>query len=335
MARILGLLIALGIIGCPSDSCESTPTFPSPPPLVGDEDLLPARNDTEPSFYDVLGFSGFALAQYPEDHIRAFVENGLRHDYNTVRVCSETGHWDRYSMGFGLGPYVKWLPPGPRAGTEAARQDVKKLLAVTAEYPNFWIELISSCTIKHLSFEQQNEWAGQVARLAKPWKHVFLNAVNEPQESSLSASEVLGLIRTLKTSKRPVGVDSGVGAGSWRFPIDWARECDWIGVHPRRNPDLSLEEIRNVISLNGPGPVLFNETTCFITDDEIEQFGFKMPNSLFYNEGLGSEEERRKSAIRYMNLFKKVSRARWYFHSLAGLHCQRTDFWMPHWRDES
>ena len=291
---------------------------PDTPPIVE-----PIRNDTEPSFHDVVEFSGFALAQYPESHIRAYVENGLFHGYNTVRVCSETGHWALEG--------VAYLPSGPLAGTPEAIEDVKRLLRVTAEYPNLWVELISSCTIKHLNARDQREWARQVGEIAKDYNHVFLNAMNEPWQSSLDFVEVLSLIRVLKDSGRPVGTDWVAEAGAWRFPRAWMRECDWIGVHPRRSPELTLDEIRTVINKNGPGPVLFNETTSYVSDVDKDQFGINVPNGLFYNEGMGTEDERKQMATDYMGLFKHVSRARWGYHMLAGLHCERTDFWMPRW----
>lgn len=274
-------------------------------------------------FKKVVGCSAFSLAQYPEDHIRAFIQHVKSRGYNTIRVLSETGHWDELNC--------RYLPAGPRANTPAAKRDVRKLLRVS-EQERIWVELVSSGTIKHLTFRFQNNWARKVAKLARPYKHVFLNAMNEPQQSSMSESEVLGLIRTLRAySGLPTGVDAPCEAGHWRFPRKWKAECDWIGMHPRRNPDLVSREIKNVVNLNGL--VLFNETTSYISDDEITKYRVHVPNALFYNNGMPKQGKRKSMARAYMRRFKRIPQARWYFHMLAGLHCQDVDFWMPVWKE--
>ena len=326
----VGAALVLMLMSC-GESCDNGlgPTLPPPTgsgvePEAGGEPVGPIRNDTEPSFYDVVGFSGFSLAQYSESHIRAYVENGMSYGYNTVRVCSETGEWDQSG--------VAYLPPGPHAGTPEAIEDVKRLLRVTAEYPNLWVELISSCTIKHyFDARTQRKWARQVGEIAKDYNHVFINAINEPWRSTLDFQEVLGLIRELKPYGRPVGTDWHALPGSWKFPRDWMRECDWLGVHPQRSPEPTLEDIRTIVNKNGPGPVLFNETTSYVSDSDIAQYGIGIPNGLFYNKGRGTEFERKQMATNYMELIRLVNRARWYFHMVAGLHCERTDFWMPRW----
>lgn len=267
--------------------------------------------------------SAFTLAQYPEDHIKAYVEHVQAHGYNTVRVLAETGGWKKYNRG--------WLPPGPDAFTKAARKDIKKLLRVTAEM-GIQVELVSSGTIRQMPFRYQVRWARKVAKWAKPFPHVFLNAMNEPQTSSLSQEEVLGLIRALKVSGLPVGVDSQAEAGHWRFPKIWKRECDWIGVHPRRSPELNLSEIQHVVDLNGL--TLFNETTSYISDEEIEEFKIRVPNGLFYNEGMPKQGKRKAMARRYMRRFYEILRARWYYHMLAGLHCKGTNFWIPRYQGD-
>jgi hypothetical protein len=208
-----------------------------------------------------------------------------------------------------------------------AEKNLKRLLRVTSEYPNFWLELVCSATERD-DHKQVLDWAVKVANLSKKYKHVYISAMNEPQMSNWTTGELNELLKILRRSGRLVGVDQPAEDGKWRF--NPSLRVDFRAVHPRRNPDLSLAEIQNVVRLNGL--TLFDETTCYISADDLKRWPNLKGNSLFYLEGKGTEKERRRAATKYMERFRQVRNARWFFHSIAGIACDRLDFWLPRWR---
>jgi hypothetical protein len=281
------------------------------------------RADTEVDFHQVVGVTAFSLATAEESSIRAFIAKVQAHGYNTLRVGSET-HWKGAKAGY--------LPHGPPISSDEARENLKRLLQVTATYPNLWVQLISSFTIKEgHTWQEQKQWARFVANKAKPYKHIFLSAMNEPHQSSYSYGEIQELLDILRASGRPVGVDYQAEGGHWRFPREL--RVDYIDFHPRRNPDLSLDELQNVVRLNGLS--LFTETTAFASDADIAEFPWLGHHSNIINEGHGTEKERFNIWRKYMERFRQVRRARWFAHSIALIRYGASwqgDFRLPRWR---
>ena len=266
----------------------------------------------------VIGASGFALAQYEQEHVKAFVGRLQGRAYNLVRVLSETGEW-------GGG----WLPKGPAAGSLKCRKDLDGLLSVTAEM-GIWVELVVSGTIKNRPLKEQMGWAKDVVKAVKGMDHVIVNVMNEPQQSSLTEEEVLELTHFVRTNTaKPVGIDVPGPIQSYVFPASLKKECDWIGCHPTRDPEPTKEQVMRWLERNGL--TLFNETNCYISDEEKKKFKIHGPNGLFYCHAQGTETQRKNAARRAMKLFAQVGmrKARWYFHSLSGIHCMDTDFWAP------
>jgi hypothetical protein len=249
----------------------------------------------------------------------------LAHGYNTLRVGSETADWNWKGI-------PGYLPQGPPIESQEAKDNLKRLLKVTATYPNLWMQLISSFTIKESSMKRQKNWAQFVANKSRGYKHVFLSAVNEPHQSSFSYGEVIELLKILRTSGRPVGVDYQAENGRWRYPREIMGHVDYIDVHPRRNPDLSLDEIRHVVSLNGL--VLFSETTSYASDQNIISWPRLGNHSNIYLDGHGTEQDRQRAARQYMERFRPVRRAKWFFHSIDLIRYGSAwagDFWLPAW----
>jgi hypothetical protein len=324
------LLLMLVLCGCPQ-SCENPggPT-PIPPDEDTNGDDIPEdpymRADTEPDFHRVVGITAFSLATADEGAIRSFVEKILENGYNTLRVGSETADWQWKGI-------PGYLPQGPPIESKEARDNIKRLLKVTATYPNLWIQLISSFTIKEGPMSRQKSWARVVARLSEDYKHVFLSAMNEPHQSSISHKEIIELLKILKASGRPVGVDYQAEAGHWRYPRVVMGYTDYVDMHPRRNPDLSLDELRHVVNLNGL--VLFSETTSYASERNIISWPRLGNHSNIYLDGQGTEKDRRRAAKRYMERFRQVRKARWFFHSINTMRYGATwrgDFWLPRWR---
>jgi hypothetical protein len=255
-----------------------------------------------------------------------FIDKVMAAGYNTLRVGSETADWNWNGK-------PSYLPQGPPIESKEAKDNLKRLLKVTATYPNLWVQLISSFTIKEGPMSRQKQWARYVAQKSKGYKHVFLSAMNEPHQSSISHGEIIELLKILKPSGRPVGVDYQAEGGHWRYPREVMGHVDYIDMHPRRNPDLSLGELQNVVGLNGL--TLFSETTAYASDWDIQHWPRFRNHSNIYLDGHGTEKDRQKAAKQYMNRFKQVRRARWFFHSISLIRYGSTwsgDFWLPKWR---
>jgi hypothetical protein len=330
--RILAGAAAIPLLACPSDSCDNAtgPSPPVPPPPDDDDDDIPVddymRVETEVDFHQVVGITAFSLMTADEGAMRSFIEKVLAAGYNTLRVGSETADWSWKEI-------PSYLPQGPPIESRESRENLKRFLKVTATYPNLWVQLISSFTIKEGPMSRQKNWARYVAGKVKGYKHIFLSAMNEPHQSGISKGEIIELLKILKASGRPVGVDYQAEGGHWRYPREVMRYTDYVDVHPRRNPDLSLEEIQHVVRLNGL--TLFSETTSYASEQDIRRWPRLGNHSNIYLDGHGSEKDRQRAAKQYMNKFKQVRRARWFFHSIAGIRYGSSwsgDFWIPKWR---
>lgn len=337
MKRSLVFLLPLLLAACTEDCNPNSPT-PVPgssEPTTDGSDIPPDTNmraDTEVDFHQVVGITAFSLPSQTETYIHGFINYVQSYGYNTVRILSKRDGWKhepKKAMTL-LQILHRWLPPGPPMGG-GAEEELKKVLRIAAQYPNFWVEVVS-CATERDDHKECKAWSRKVANITKPFKNVFSNAMNEPQMSNWSNHELNELMAILRASGRPVGVDQPAEAGHWRFPRDL--RVDWKGMHPWRNkregvPTLTIQELRNVISLNGL--VLFNETSAYASDWEADNWNLRN-NDLFYLNGNGTEKQRQKAAIEDMEMYRSVRDAKWYFHSIATIMCESLDFWLPRWR---
>lgn len=321
MKYFWAIFLGLFLVMCPMDRCDS-PTLPDLPGETqppAEEDPY-VRNDTRPDLRQVVGVSAFALALRDENYVRYYIDRVQEHGYSSIRVLSKTDGW--------ADNHTATLPPGPPMGG-GAEKNLKRLLRAAAEYPNFWVELVA-CATERDDHQECKQWTHKVATIAKEYKNVYLSAMNEPQMSNWTTGELNELIGILRKSapRHMVGIDQPAEGGSWKF--NPSLNVDFRAVHPRRNPDLSLAEIQNVVRLNGL--TLFDETTCYCSDSDVARWPRMKNNSLYYLNGTGTEKQRRNAAKKYMESFKKVRSARWFFHSVATIACDRLDFWLPRWR---
>lgn len=104
---------------------------------------------------------------------------------------------------------------------------------------------------------------------------------------------------------------------------------DFKAFHPRRNPGLTLAELRNAVDKNGL--FLLDETTCYVSDWEADAWNLRN-NSLFYLNGGSTEKARQRAATAAMEIVRKVRLARWFYHSIATIRCETLDFYLPRWR---
>ncbi len=319
---ITGIALAVLLMACgdapmvTGPSPVASPTQPIDPPAP-----VEIRNDVEPDLWSIKGSSGFALAQYDDSHIRAFIENLIRQGYDCVRVCGETTYW-----GFA------YLPAGP--DLEGAAEDVRKLLRVTAEYAGFSVLLVPTCTIRdHRDFATIRGWTQRVADIVieKDYKHVFFEAVNEYWHPASNVrgkdAKVADLIRILRSTGRLVGTDDNIVPGSVVYNPALRRVVDFPSVHPWRNPDPTRREIKRIVDKNG-GLVVFSETTAYATQEEVDTFGLLGKGTVALRGG-GTEGDRRRVIREYKEACESVPGCIWFAHSIEGLHCENTEMWLP------
>jgi hypothetical protein len=277
---------------------------------------------TKVDLRNLVGVSAFSLANRDEDYIRAFIKRVMDHGYNTIRVGSETGGWTPHD-------HPKWLPQGPKINTKAARKNVKKVLRVASEYPNLWVQLVVGFTERD-NHKATIRWAKFCAKASKSYRNVFLSAMNEPYMSNWTTEELIELIKILKKSGRPVGVDQPAEGGHWRYNRELAAHVDYLDMHPKRNPDLNQRELKNLAVLNGW--VFLSETTSYLSNDNAKRWPSFRGNSLFYLNGLKREKKQQKAAKAYMKRVRRTHKIMWSFHSIDLIKCDTLDFWLPKWR---
>lgn len=286
---------------------------------------------TRVNLHNLVGVTAFALALRSEDYIRAFIERIRTFGYNVIIVGSETGGWTKKD-------HPSWLPQGPKINTKEARRNVRKLLRVAAEYPNLRVQLVVGFTERD-NHRATKRWAKFIAKAVKPYRNVFLRAMNEPYMSNWTTGELIELINILKKSGRPVGVDQPAEGGHWRYNRELAAHVDYLDMHPRRNPDLNIRELKNLANLNGW--VFLSETTCYLSNENAKRWPNLRGNSLFYLNGLRREKAQRKEATAYMKRVKRTHKIMWSFHFIDGIKCEPPKgwkkgdplkFWLPKWR---
>jgi hypothetical protein len=113
---------------------------------------------------------------------------------------------------------------------------------------------------------------------------------------------------------------------------------DMVAFHPRRNPDPTLYDLRLGISRyverEGKLAVLYNETTSFATDLELEKFPSLVGSFLIANKAKPPQEQRRQQIRKYMGRVKAAGdAARWYYHCIRCFIYQDEfePIWIPAW----
>jgi hypothetical protein len=258
-------------------------------------------------------------------------------------VGSETGGWTKHD-------HPSWLPQGPKINSKQARKNVKKLLEIAAQYP-ISVQLVVGFTERD-NHKATRRWARSMAKITKPYRNVFLSAMNEPYMSNWSDDELIELINILKESGRPVGVDQPAGPGTWRYhtglpyyqkannaPVlgasfqfskRLASHCDYLDMHPPRNPEPNKKELDNIVRLNGW--VFFSETTCYLSNENAKRWPNLRNNSLFYCNGAKREKAQQKVAKAYMRRVERANKILWSWHSIDCIKCDTLDFYLPKWK---
>lgn len=328
MSKSIAALVLLLFLCCCDNPISVTAPTPLPNTQEPDMPYVEVRADTEPDLYNLIGVTAFALAMRDEAYIHSFISHVQSAGYNTLIVGSETGEWDRYSKSLYAQIMAGWLPAGPKRNTPEALANVRQLLRVTAQYPNLHVQLISSFTGRSFDHDGQLDWARKLASLVRKegYRHVTFRAMNEPQMSNWDTGELIQLIQILQESGRPVTVDQPAEGGKWKYDRQLGGIVDYLDMHPRRNPDLSMAELGNLARLNGR--VFLSETTAYASDIDINTWPQFRRNALIYLNGEGTEQERQAAAIEYKNRVKSTHSIMWAFHSIQLIMCETLP-WIP------
>jgi len=333
-----------GLFGHKPGMCrkEEPPPPPPPPPLPPPE---PPRVDRPVHWERLKGVTAFALAMRDRKYVRELGHYLRDHGYTWVRVGGQTDGW----RGFG----VPYLHVGPEAGSSEWFKGLYEMLDELARIPEMWVQLIPSFTHKQ-DFggdrQQAIEWHKQlidwnVDVVAEGnFKNVFWEVFNEfvhPLAEHLKDEDALGLAGYLRGALAAYGIEQPicvsdhhggkVNRNHWdaRYPYIWRYPAsDYYALHPPRNVE------RNGILLGGPTHeeyceavdrynvhVLFDETACWATNKEIEEYGLVGKGTII-NNGRGSEEKRwRMIQSERDKMMSTGPSGHYLFHSIWGMEC--------------
>lgn len=221
----------------------------------------PPRVDRRVDWGVAAGGTSFSLALRDAEFIDEWGRWHRDHGWPVLRVGAQTSYdWCRAG--------VEYLPCGPKHGTDEWRENLIRLLDVTARRKNVWVQLIPTFTYKShdegsqaaniayfsAMFDRVNEVV-----LAGGYKHVVWEAFNEvvhPMSQHIKDEDVLAIMEHMKRNTHmPVGTDyhgglqaaddrirglmfsQEVGAERQFEPIERAyqeilRQMEWRGRYP-------------------------------------------------------------------------------------------------------
>lgn len=324
----------------------------------------PPRVDAPPDPTRILGITAFALPLHSWEYITEVANYVRSKGLNTLRVGFETWRWDgslgrrlAFTEGVDHGAYDigkvmaahGYLPRGPKFDSEENLRNVRRMLEATARVPGIWVELIPVFTIKGLDYPDTPEMRREAVRLAAQlvveggFEHVFFSYANEWRRSGgvgekIEREEVIWGLEELRKTGRLVTTDCpGTPRDEVWFP-DYERDflpyVDMVAFHPRRNPEpdlwhLGLGYSRYVVR-DEKLACLYNETTSFATDAELELYPHLKGSFLVANEGRPPESLRKEIIVEYMKRIES-SGCKPYFHCISCFmgNSEFVPFWIP------
>lgn len=316
----------------------TTTTVPDPGPI------RPPRVDAPVDLWDVEGVTAFGAALLSEPELVGFVHYIQSLGKNVLRVGAQTDGW---CGGDGSGP--AGASCGPPFGSEEWRENLTRLMDVTARIPGIWLQLIPTFTHKNESFQRNMEITKAVIKIqqagspedSRPYEHIVWEAVNEvihPITSGSLRGNIVKLLRDLKSlTGLPVGTDHP-GEYSWtddkwrgNYPDDWLPWVDYVAFHPPRydecrdiRPD--VWQLRRAVR-NYARPVWIDEPTAYLSDQSKALYGIDDRDGHYAHCGGKTEGRRRQyiSAYRGDVLF---AGGIWFTHAAWLFEC-RAAGWLP------
>lgn len=319
---------------------DPTPPPPEPPPPPGPPPE-PPRVDRLWDPASTQGVSAFALTLCDKAYIRDFTQYVHDHGYTVLRVGAQTDGWQGFRAGY--------LRPGPPVYTPEWRENLHRMLDTTARIPDTWVQLIPTFTHKQKGGpDYQRKLCEAVCDVVVEggYRHVFWEVMNEfkhlLRHKEIGDGDIADIGRELyDRTGFPVSSDhpgKTTPEGEWKgyFPVAW-RHFHYFAYHPPRNPDPHRLEYRQAIARWPRKYILFDETTCYASDAQIDRYGLKGRGTVALM-GRGTEHERQAVIHDQKNKIKLASQAeggrgRWFYHSIWGIECRgelgTADTWIP------
>jgi hypothetical protein len=335
---------------------EPPPPPPPPPPPFGK--WWPHRNDTK-------GVVAFPLTIRKESYVRDLCRYIRAYGYNTLSCGAQA--WQKPDAD-------ETLPRGPAPGTLEWKENLERLLTITSE-ERVWVQLIPTFGLKWAGDRDPKayfiELCDQVIEVVQGVKaeHVFWNVMNEFIHGStndyLKDEHIMELgLHLRKRTGLPVSSDAP-GEIKWldqraerwiwkgRYPDIWQREFTHLAFHPPRNVDNprtkkpaykrwpNAKDYERVAERWAPRAILYNETTKFASDADMERDPRLRNSGNVALGGKGTEEERKAVIIEVKENIKAAAAhlvredlgpptSRFFFHSQwASIWCAEPFGWIP------
>lgn len=344
------------------EGCDCSPEEPLAP-LLGV--CAPPRVDRHVPWEQVRGVTAFSLALRDTKGIVEFTNYIRGHGWTTLRVGAQTTHdWCRARVltleKELLDADIEWLlendlyfyaassgylPCGPFHGTAEWRENLVRMLEVTARIPDTWVQLIPTFTYKSVDKGSQaanikffNDMFDRVNAVVAEgrYRHVFYELFNEvvhPLSNHIKDEDVREMfLHAREKTAIQMGTDyhGGRADDEWRgrYPYVWRDVSHYLAMHPPRNPEPSYEIMQGVQDkFNYGKPMLMDETVSWASDAAVAQWGLRGKRTIAMK-GHGTEDERMLVVAKHLrDIYKVTGRndKRWrpYFHSIWGIISDR------------
>lgn len=317
-----------------------------PPPITTTtiqpiETRPPRVDEVLTDLYNVTGCTAFGAALLNEGELTSLIYHGMARGCDVYRVGAQTDGW--------CGTGVDYLEDacGPPVGTREWRENLERLLDVSARIPGVYIQLIPTFTHKQDpgGLDRAMRIIEQVIAIVKAggFKHIVWEAVNEYVHpiSRYSTRDVAAMLVRLRKTGLPVGADEPGSRRSRIWEAEYSPELlllvDYIALHPPRNEIRdgectsirpSFNQLRDVVMAYNL-PVWIDEPTCALSDAMKSRYGIGDLRGHYALCGGGSEQDRRAYIRAYADDVRNAG-AVWFTHTLWGFECRYLD-WLPNY----
>jgi len=338
--------------------CQDVPVPPVPPEPPAPPSPFGSwwdhRNETK-------GVVAFPLSIREGSYIRDVCQYVKEHGYNTLSCGAQA--WQKDDA-----PPV--LPRGPKPGTQEWRLNLERLLTITAEEkvwlvlnPTFGlkhaggqnpyeyhrtlceevVDVVDGLGVEHLSFNVMNEFIHQLTNDYLKDEHIRFLGEELMEETGLPvSSDAPGEIKWLPDHAGERWIWKG------RYPDIWQQVFTHLAFHPPRNVRKknhkyaykrwpNAEDYDRVAKRWSGKTKLYNETTKYASDAEIERWNLKGSDNVALS-GTGTEEERQAVILEVKENIKAakdrdgVHRSRFFYHSQCfSIRCDPAEplGWIP------
>jgi hypothetical protein len=323
------------------------------------ETCAPPRVDRPVDFGAARGITSFSLTLRSTRFIADFMYRAHEKGRTTFRTGAQTDGWgDLRSQAAILGipedeiqdvviqDKPGYLPVGPPFGSPQWHDNLVRLLEVSARINDNWVQLIPTFTHKHYDKGSQakniqyfNNMFDRVHAIvtAGNYKHVFYEAFNEvvhPLAQHIKDEDVVEILKHIR--KKAPGVPVGTDfhgeyrrEDPWpgRYPFMWRPYVDYYSFHTRRNPEPTYADmVRAQKRWKYDKPVLIDETVCWASDVQIQQYNLRGKGTIAMR-GKGNDELRMEQVQKHLREIRMVRNKYglpWQdtYHYISGISCE-------------